>query len=151
MFIVALGALLVVVGVSLPWADVNVIVQPGGFEVSGSVSGIDIAAGKMNIILAIGNGALGFLTVRSGIRRGFVGFLVILASVAILTMTLAFADNPAGGELNASPLQEFGLNASFDLQIGLLVTIVGGALLLIGGLTLLVIPSRRLPNHVPGI
>jgi hypothetical protein len=154
MFIVAVGALLVVIGVFLPWADVAIESSGLGLAGAASVSGIDVSAGQMNVILAIGNGLLGYLAARNDARRAGIGFLVVLASAAILTMTVAFAVDPVGGELTVNPFdgadfEELEIGASADLRSGVFVTAAGGALLLIGGLALLAIPARSAPNHIP--
>lgn len=126
MALVFVGALLVVIGVFLPWAEYTATLQGLG-SVAQSVTGFDMNEGIISTVIAVAEIILGFIAAKA-VQPKVVGSLIIIASAAVIVITGNLVIS--GGQNTMTPIIEVGLS----LQPGVYLTLIGGVILLIGGL-----------------
>ena len=148
MFLVGLGTIIVILGVALPWATAEFPFLFTGNNVKQTVTGFDIATGKMGLLLALGNGVVGLVAASRETNRRPIGVLIIAASLVIAFMTIEFVDETVGTDLGlgAVPVSE---DFEISLRAGPYVTALGSAILFVAGIALAATPSRKVADHVP--
>jgi hypothetical protein len=131
MILTMIGAVIVVFGVFLPWTSGTVSgVFNGG---SGTASGIKSTEGIISIGLAILNGVFGLLGKGKVIPNRVVGFLIILASAAILGVVLNTIRGLGRSDIGVGTMR---VTATVSPEPGLFITAGGAVLLLVGGIIL---------------
>jgi hypothetical protein len=137
-----LGILLIVVGVfALDWYKADIAVE-GPLQTQTTASkGLDLDAGGLGLAAGAIGGVVGILRVRSSDSTQPFGLLVVLASMitAATTLYLMFGP-PADDESVVVP----GITATADVSpdVGGYVTLAGAIAVGVGGIALLLVPSR---------
>ncbi len=132
MKLVFIATILVVIGVFLPWAEGS-ISGPNSQSFFGnqSATGYEMNEGLISAAAAILGSILGFLGAGKVISRSVIGSLILITSIAIITITGNLIMNPGGGSL---------FDGSFHVYVSLLpgvsITLAGGVIMLLGGLAL---------------
>ncbi len=123
MALILVASILNVIGVCLPWVNATISGPLGQMAVS--KSGFELQQGVISVAVAIASAVLGAAGGRA-IPRKVVGCLVIVASVAIVTLALGVMTNPNSGSFGPYV-------ARASLGAGLFASLAGGVLLFIGG------------------
>jgi hypothetical protein len=128
MVLILIAAVLIVVGVFLPWVSATVS-GPMGQMNAGSKTGFELHQGVISVAVAVFSAILG-ATAGRGIPRKAVALLTILSSVAIMTLAFNLMSEPMS--------QQFGVfTGHAALGSGIFISVAGGVLLLVGGIAML--------------
>jgi len=128
-----IGIILVVIGVFMPWANETITMGVGPMStgnISKSVTGYELNQGLIGAGIAVVSAILGFLSGRV-ISRRVVGFLIIVASIAIIVICGNLILSPSSSNFSNGDIHAM---SHVKLKMGLYITVIGGIVLLIGGL-----------------
>lgn len=125
-----LGAALVLIGVLLPWFSTRVT----GMNYSNSVTGLELTQGLLSIAAGIIGGIAGIVANKKPLSLKWLGLLVLIAGVVIIGFTLDVINGVSGSDLSFMAGKN-GMKLRQNPEIGVYITLFGGCLLFLGGLS----------------
>lgn len=133
-----LGAACILIGALLPWVTVRMEVAGLGPR-SSSATGLDLNQGLLSIAVSLFSGLVAFVTARRSIQAKVVAIAIIVTGIVVIGVTLDVIDGISTSDMG---LRGFGGRTLMSVRQtpkpGVFVTLIGGALLSVGGLIALI-------------
>ena len=123
------GIIVIVVGIFLPWLSETI--TSGIITGSSTATGYDLNEGLISGGITIISAILSSLGSKEVIPQRSAGFLIIVASIAIIVISGSLILDPGGGVTRTGLMD---IETSVSLRPGVFITAIGGIILLLGGL-----------------